>query len=127
MFKAAVLVVLLCLFSQVQAEDQPDLDTTLDATTGQVETAIEDIEAQILDGDEAALIEEELDLIAANGPLFKDVFLVLDNSGSMKKNDPQFLVSEAVREFISQQDEQTRVGIVIFDQPVRLPIPLTEA
>ena len=59
--------------------------------------------------------------------LIKDVFLVLDNSGSMKKNDPDFLVNKAVKEFISQQDENTRVGIVIFDQAVRLPVPLTDA
>ncbi len=59
--------------------------------------------------------------------LTKDVVLVLDNSGSMKKNDPNFLVSNAVKEFISQQDENTRVGIVIFDQGVRLPVPLTDA
>ncbi len=60
-------------------------------------------------------------------PLNKDVVLVLDNSGSMKKNDPDFLVSKAVREFISQQDENTQVSIVIFDQDVQLPISLMAA
>ncbi len=65
--------------------------------------------------------------INAQETLIKDVVLVLDNSGSMKKNDPNFLVNKAVKEFISQQDENTRVGIVIFDQDVRLPVPLTDA
>jgi pSer/pThr/pTyr-binding forkhead associated (FHA) protein/Mg-chelatase subunit ChlD len=54
-----------------------------------------------------------------------DVVLVLDNSGSMKKNDPEFLTSQAVREFVSQLDEDTRLAIVIFDQDVRLAMPLT--
>mgnify|MGYP000450843873 CR=1 FL=1 len=51
----------------------------------------------------------------------------LDRVGevAMKKNDPDFLVSKAVKEFISQQDENTRVAIVIFDQGVRLPVALT--
>jgi len=76
-------------------------------------------------------IEEEFQTpdIALNEmtTLTKDVVLVLDNSGSMKKNDPDFLVNNAVKEFISQQDENTRVGVVIFDQGVRLPVPLTYA
>lgn len=55
----------------------------------------------------------------------KDVFLVLDNSGSMKKNDPDFLTSQAVIEFINGLDEETRVAIIVFDQNVRLSVPLT--
>ncbi len=57
----------------------------------------------------------------------KDVVLVLDNSGSMKKNDPDFLVKQAVTEFIRSQDDATRVAIVIFDQEIQLALPLTEA
>lgn len=84
---------------------------------------LNNIEAEMLLGDsvESVLLEAE-EII-----LTKDVMLVLDNSGSMKKNDPDFLVSRAVREFISRQDENTRVGIVIFDQNVRLPVSLTDA
>lgn len=55
----------------------------------------------------------------------KDVVLVLDNSGSMKKNDPNFLTSEAVREFISGQDRSTRIAIIIFDQDVDVEVQLT--
>ncbi len=72
-------------------------------------------------------LPEEAFQVEASTPLIKDVVLVLDNSGSMKKNDPNFLVTKAVKEFISQQDEHTRVGVVIFDQGVRLPVPLTDA
>ena len=55
----------------------------------------------------------------------KDVVVVLDNSGSMKKNDPDFLATQAVSEFISGLDSQTRISIVIFDQNVSLAVPLT--
>ena len=60
-----------------------------------------------------------------NLPIAKDVILVLDNSGSMKKNDPQFLASQAVNEFINNLDDESRVGIIIFDQSVRVATPLT--
>ncbi len=56
----------------------------------------------------------------------KDVILVLDNSGSMRKNDPEFLTSQAVTQFISGLDDATRMGIVIFDQDISLAVPLTQ-
>ncbi|MEJ2761473.1 MAG: VWA domain-containing protein [Gammaproteobacteria bacterium] len=55
----------------------------------------------------------------------RDVVLVLDNSGSMKKNDPEFLAAKAVREFVSRLNANTRLAIEIFDQDVRLVMPLT--
>jgi len=55
----------------------------------------------------------------------QDIFLVLDNSGSMRKNDPSFLMPEAVSEFIDGLEDETRLGIIIFDQEVRLANPLT--
>ena len=56
----------------------------------------------------------------------KDIVLVLDNSGSMKKNDPQFIARQAVIEFITGLDEATRVAVIIFDQTVRLAVPLVD-
>lgn len=58
-------------------------------------------------------------------PTAKDIVLVLDNSGSMKKNDPDRLTATAVRDFIGRLDSNTRVAIEIFDQTVRLPVPFT--
>lgn len=55
----------------------------------------------------------------------KDVVLVLDNSGSMKKNDPEFLTAVAVRKFLYGLSGDNRVAILLFDQDVRLVMPLT--
>lgn len=55
----------------------------------------------------------------------RDVVLVLDNSGSMRSNDPARLSVSAVTDFIRAQDSDTRVGIVIFDSNPRLVQPLT--
>ncbi|MBI4696519.1 MAG: VWA domain-containing protein [Gammaproteobacteria bacterium] len=54
-----------------------------------------------------------------------DVLLVLDNSGSMRKNDPQYLTRQAVADFTAKLPADARVGMVIFDQKVRLAMPLT--
>ncbi|MDX1455647.1 MAG: VWA domain-containing protein [Gammaproteobacteria bacterium] len=56
----------------------------------------------------------------------RDVVLVLDNSGSMRANDPARLSVSAVTDFIRAQAGGTRVAIVIFDGSPRLVQPLTE-
>lgn len=61
----------------------------------------------------------------SNEAIAGDIILLLDNSGSMKANDPQFLTAKAVTDFINQLDANTRAGIVIFDQKVTLAHPLT--
>ena len=55
-----------------------------------------------------------------------DVILVLDNSGSMRQNDPNFLLKRAVSKFVTELQQDTRVGMIIFDQKVAYPIPLDE-
>jgi Mg-chelatase subunit ChlD len=57
----------------------------------------------------------------------RDVLLVLDNSGSMRANDPARLAAPAVLEFIQGQPRDTRVGIVIFSTEAMLVMPLTPA
>lgn len=54
----------------------------------------------------------------------RDVVLMLDNSGSMVKNDPEFLTSVAVRTFLQNLEGDIQVAIVIFDQSVRVAVPL---
>jgi pSer/pThr/pTyr-binding forkhead associated (FHA) protein/Mg-chelatase subunit ChlD len=87
------------------------------------ENLVEEIDAEI-----EIAVETEVTEPSGNSAsnLIKDVVLVLDNSGSMKKNDPQFLTKHAVTEFINNLDESTRVSIIIFDQDVRTVVPLTE-
>ena len=74
--------------------------------------------------------EQPTTLSAADAMLMvtplKDIVLVLDNSGSMKNNDPQFLAKQAVTEFIGKLDQSTRIAIVIFAQDVHLELPLTD-
>ena len=45
-----------------------------------------------------------------------DLLLVLDNSGSMKQNDPQFLTRAVVTEFVNSKrlPADARVGVVMF-------------
>lgn len=55
-----------------------------------------------------------------------DVVFVIDNSGSMRKNDPRFLTPKTVRSFLQQLSADARVGMVLFDQRARLLLPLSD-
>lgn len=55
-----------------------------------------------------------------------DILFVIDNSGSMKKNDPEFITREVVTNFSNGLVNRSRLGMVIFDQDARLVQPLTE-
>ncbi len=56
-----------------------------------------------------------------------DIVLILDNSGSMKTNDPQSQLVGAVTGFVAKLDETTNIGIFIFDQTVKQALPLIPA
>ena len=66
-------------------------------------------------------------LLGAAGPALaaRDVVLVLDNSGSMRGNDPARLAAPAVAEFIKAQPPDTRVAIILFTADPQLVMPLT--
>ena len=53
-----------------------------------------------------------------------DVMLILDNSGSMRQNDPAFLLKSAVSKFVSGLPAETHAGIIIFDQKVNYAVKL---
>ena len=55
-----------------------------------------------------------------------DMVLVLDNSGSMKKNDPQFLTREVVKKFMAGFEGKCRLALVVFDQEAGLVEPLVQ-
>ena len=55
-----------------------------------------------------------------------DVVLALDNSGSMKQNDPNGLVKQAASEFAGHLPPESQLGIVIFDQRVDVALNLTK-
>ena len=128
LFFASLWLLLSVTFAAQMMDSAAELDNEVATETDleQMEDDIESIEAAIPADNSDTFFESPLPFDEIDVPV-KDVFLVLDNSGSMKKNDPDFLVSNAVRKFISLQDDTARVGIVIFDQSVTLPVPLTEA
>ncbi|MEJ2039267.1 MAG: FHA domain-containing protein [Desulfosarcinaceae bacterium] len=53
-----------------------------------------------------------------------DLFFVIDNSGSMRKNDPNGLTPKTVKAFLQRLPANARVGMVMFDQQARLLEPL---
>ena len=55
-----------------------------------------------------------------------DIALVLDNSGSMQKNDPHFLTRDVVTNFMVGFGENSRIAMIIFDQEAKLVEPLTD-
>ena len=55
----------------------------------------------------------------------KDIVIMIDNSGSMKKGDPHFLTKDAVDEFVKKLSDDTQVAVLIFDHRVNLAVPLT--
>ena len=68
-------------------------------------------------------------LLLATAPAHaaRDIVLVLDNSGSMRANDPASLAAPAVLEFIQGQPSDTRVGIVVFSTEAALVMPMMPA
>lgn len=104
-------------------ETASDTDTTPTLSESTEETVSELADKAVIMLDESSKNAVTLDDSAPD----MDIVLVLDNSGSMKQNDPQFLASSAVREFISSMEASTRISVVIFDQSVRVAVPFTEA
>jgi uncharacterized protein YegL len=72
------------------------------------------------------LVAMTLPANAADTPPVMDIMLALDNSGSMKQNDPQRLLPRVVTEFAGRLGEDDRLGIVTFDQSARTLLPLSE-
>jgi pSer/pThr/pTyr-binding forkhead associated (FHA) protein/LysM repeat protein len=54
-----------------------------------------------------------------------DMVFAIDNSDSMKTNDPEFLASKTVLSFLDHLSVDSRIGLVIFDESPKLAMPLT--
>jgi len=67
----------------------------------------------------------EIDSNSAKLPKM-DIMFVLDNSGSMQKNDPMFITREVVTNFLDHVIQGYRFGMVIFDNDARLVEPLVD-
>lgn len=64
---------------------------------------------------------------AAKSATSVDAEAVLDVSGSMKKNDPQFLLREVVSSFASRLAPDSRLGIILFAENAEVTLGLTAA
>ncbi|MEL0083950.1 MAG: vWA domain-containing protein [Gammaproteobacteria bacterium] len=54
-----------------------------------------------------------------------DILLVIDNSGSMKTNDPEFLTRKTVAQFVGELEATERAGLLLFGTQARLVNRLT--
>lgn len=61
---------------------------------------------------------------APSGEPLLDLVLVLDNSKSMRKNDPKFLSRELVKNFIQSLPDGAACGMVVFGRRARQTVPL---
>ncbi len=54
-----------------------------------------------------------------------DIVIAVDNSGSMVKGDPEFMSKNLLSKFLEGLSGDDRVSFVIFDESLRLAMPLT--
>ncbi|HTT07705.1 MAG TPA: VWA domain-containing protein [Gammaproteobacteria bacterium] len=106
-----------------QGEQAPAGASAQDATTPAETPA-----AAPVDKEPATSAQEEKTTAAApEAPkgTAKDIVIVFDNSGSMRKNDPTHLATQAVADLVNGMQGDTRVALVIFDTKVNKAMPLT--
>jgi|GEM_PF-6228389 len=53
-----------------------------------------------------------------------DLVILVDNSGSMKRHDPQFLLSQVLLSFMDQIGSDTRIALISFDKEINTLLPL---
>jgi len=54
----------------------------------------------------------------------QDIIFIFDNSGSMRKADPAFAAREEAKKFLGALGGDLNVGVIVFDQDVKLTAPL---
>lgn len=69
--------------------------------------------------------DEQKDAVSA-GKQMIDIMFVIDNSGSMKINDPNFITKQVVTDFTNTLNNDTRIGMVLFDADARITLPLVD-
>ncbi len=70
------------------------------------------------------LLPGPVSVLAASEVTHLDIVFVLDNSGSMITNDPDFVIRKVVTDFIHELGPGVRLGMVIFDTQANLAQPL---
>lgn len=103
----------------------------LHSNSAQAEETIDELVRQATSGSDAASQKARPsrsgDATQPSTPQIEalDLIFVIDNSGSMKKNDPKFITPNVVSTFVKQLPIDSQVGMVLFDQRARLLTPLT--
>lgn len=62
--------------------------------------------------------------MSSTAPAGQEIVLLIDNSGSMRKNDPQSLTKQAVAQFVQSSPAGSRVALLMFDTKVEVLAPL---
>lgn len=120
-----LLAIMLLAASPVSAQDIDAVEvadeTVEDSTEVSTESQAADSEYDVVESSsQAAVADTDIQ------SLQRDIVLVLDNSGSMQKNDPDMLALVAVRQFIDELSADSRIAIIVFDESVRLVQPFVE-
>jgi len=63
--------------------------------------------------------------ISFSSMVSKNLVLMIDNSESMKKGDPSFLIKNVAVEFVQQLSDDTQLAVLIFDHRINMVVPLT--
>jgi uncharacterized protein YegL len=63
--------------------------------------------------------------VAFSDSIKNDIVLMIDNSGSMRRNDPHFLTKKAVTRFVENLSGDIQVAVLIFDYDINMTLPLT--
>ncbi len=82
------------------------------------------VAAACLLGARSGMVAPAPALAAESAAPLIDLVFVIDNSGSMRKNDPNSITSKVVETFVRQLPESAQVGVVLFDQNARILSPL---
>lgn len=95
------------------------------ATVALAEAGIDTTQQNNIMQTKANIPSNTIQQIIEKDTLPKDIILVLDNSGSMRKNDPKYLMKNVIKKFIDDVDESSRIALTIFDQNIQKILPFT--
>ena len=64
--------------------------------------------------------------VVADATTQHDIVFVLDNSGSMKRGDPDFMIKKVLTTFAQNMPIDSRLAVVLFDTDATVLVPLIQ-